>query len=162
MAQKPQMDPAIKAELQKAIGEDLNKIHEVSWKSSAGSYSQCVWDVGAGTDGPGKSDGTYVRQCKKSAITGMDKQLCQIHAKKFYLHDARMKTAQLTMGENNPLRLTSAQQGVFQPRSAVATVADWKKFKAERLGSCPATLNATINDGVYTMEDAMCVISKSS
>lgn len=146
-------------ELIKAVGEDLNKIHEVSWKTSRGSYAQCTWDVGAGVEGPGNTKGGYVRQCKKAALLNMDKQLCQIHAKKFYLQDAREKTAQLTLQKGDKLRLTSAQQGVFQPRNALATVAEWKKFKTEKAQSCSVKL--TPDQGVYTMEDAMCAIAKA-
>lgn len=139
------------------IAEDLMKIQEVAYKSSRGSNVPCMWDVGADTMGPGGANGTYIRQCKKMALIDSDKQLCNIHSRKFYLNSARSKVSAAQLKDGKPLRHTAAKRGVFKPREALATVEYWKTAKS---ATCPVMDKTTAAQGVYTLEQAVCSVNQ--
>ena len=148
------------AELKKGVEEDLVKLQQLNYKTSAGSYIPCIWDVGAGTVGPGGQNGMYARQCRKFALIDNEKQLCSIHARKFYIEDARSKTASSMLQEKKVLRRTAAKQGIFRPYDGLVTAEQFKKFKAgiATNASCVNMDKKTAKDGVYTIEQAMCAI----
>lgn len=153
MAQNGPQAPVV--DYAKGIEEDLVKIQQLGYKTSAGSYIPCMWDVGAGTMGPGGANGAYIRQCKKYALLDSDKQLCSTHARKFYVEDAREKTALSMFKKGQPLRRTAAKQGVFRPEDALVTADYYKSFNN---ASCPANLGTPAQRGVYSIEQAMCLV----
>lgn len=140
------------------IEEDLVKIQELSYKTSAGSFVPCMWDVGAGTMGPGGRNGMYARQCKKYALIDSDKGLCAIHARKFYIGDARKKQSSILLAKGTALRRTAARRGVFRPADALSTI---KYYRDYTVNSCPSMISGSdFSNGVYDLDQAMCAIKK--
>lgn len=150
------------ADANKGIEEDLVKIQELSYKSSAGSFVPCMWDVGAGTMGPGGRNGAYARQCKKYALIDSDKQLCAIHARKFYIGDARSKQSQVLLRKGTGLRRTAARRGVFRPADALATAEYFKSFNPAKDSCTYVAAAADAVNGVYDLEQAMCIVKKKT
>lgn len=144
------------------ISGDMTKIQQLNYKTSAGSDVPCTWDIGSGSMGPGGIDGAYIRQCRKYAIINGDVPLCPIHAKKYYIDDARKQAAASSITSGKKLRLTAMKRGVFKPTDALVTAGYFKQYKSTKASGCAidGDNRNTARSGVYDLDQAMCLMTK--
>lgn len=141
----------LKLKLQQVMNT-IDELDEGSWKKM--EDADCMYDIGAGTIGPGGINGTWIRPCKNDAIEGVQPQLCRVHAKKYLIKLLVECQAELKRLLNEPLHITAKIADVYDPTRMAITSFEYEEYlKNIKENKCVVTTTPGV---VYGRTAAIC------